>query len=322
MMKKWKTASVVSAAFMIVFGASSAFAQYGSGACGPTCDVPIASAPTCDVPTCEPTCSLPTGVSCGEAYGCDAGFCGNDCYGGSCFDLCGFLNGTLNVAISPFRWIACELTDGIYPDCGCAPRPEKTKCDPCTICGDYVGGCNDNCEGLPCGGCNDCYGQGTVVSQQSQSGYYGSTPAGVYSSAVYDVEQYDASPTRGGAQVPTLPINRNSRNDFSSMNRSRTFGTSSMLGFNMNPANVRAVSYEQNALAAQNRVANANLEQVRQSAVRPNANMQRQTSSRQLQNLQNKNNVRIVTETPNVQSEPNSNGKTFGKTRPIKGTVL
>ena len=168
MMKKWKTTFVVSAALMIVFGASSAFAQYGSGACGPTCDVPIASAPTCDVPTCEPTCSVPTGVNCGEAYGCDAGFCGNDCYGSSCFDLCGFLNGTLNVAISPFRWIACELTDGVYPDCGCAPRLEKTKCDPCTICGDYVGGCNDQCEGLPCGSCNDCYGQGTVVSQHAR----------------------------------------------------------------------------------------------------------------------------------------------------------
>ena len=95
-----------------------------------------------------------------------------------------------------------------------------------------------------------------------------------------------------------------------------------MLGFNMNPANVRAVSYEQNALVAQNRVANANLEQVRQPIARANANMQYQTSSRQIQNLQNKNNVRIVSETPNVQGEPNSNGKTFGKTRPIKGTVL
>ena len=137
MKSNWKFVSVLAAALTMMFGVSNVFAQYGSGACDATCDVPSVSyAPTCEAPSCEPTCD----VGYGSSVDCGVGYYGDSCYNDACYpDLCGLITGVLNVAASPFKWVYCELTNGIYPDCGCAPRPEKQACNPCNICGDYVG---------------------------------------------------------------------------------------------------------------------------------------------------------------------------------------
>ncbi len=299
MKNNWKNVSVFTATLIMAFGVTNAFAQYGSGACAPTCEVPTASyAPSCDVPTCDvPGCD----VGCGPSTCYGSGCYGDGCYGeNGCFSLYGLVNGALNVAVSPFRWIYCEFTDGIFPDCGCAPRPPKAPCNPCTICGDYVGGCNDNCEGYPAG--NYCC--------QDAGGYANTYPSGVYSSAVYDVEQYDASPTRGGQALPTLPINRGGRNDFSM--KSRNFNVSNMFGPAPRISNVRSVSYEQqNANSVPAQVS----QRVVVSQVQPPVrnDVQKIQSARELQNKQN---VRIVAETAELGRAANS--KTFGTTRTVQ----
>jgi hypothetical protein len=312
MKSNWKFVSVLAAALTMMFGVSNVFAQYGSGACDATCDVPSVSyAPTCEAPSCEPTCD----VGYGSSVDCGVGYYGDSCYNDACYpDLCGLITGVLNVAASPFKWVYCELTNGIYPDCGCAPRPEKQACNPCNICGDYVGGCNDNCESFPAG---NCYPQNAEIYYQDAGGYYPSpSSAGSYSSAFYDVEQYDASPTRGGQKVPTLPINGTGRNDFS-MRSIRNFDVQDIVGNTKKVSNVRSVSYEQqNVKSARPVQTQVQLQQ--KNTVR-NVQPQTRTNVQNLQNakeLQKKQNVRIVAENNNVGR--NENSKAFGKTRSIK----
>ncbi|MBP5622929.1 MAG: hypothetical protein J6X44_13050, partial [Thermoguttaceae bacterium] len=73
MKNNWKNVSVFAATLITALSVTSAFAQHGSGACAPTCEVPTASyAPTCDVPSCD----VPS---------CDVGYGPSACYGpGSC----------------------------------------------------------------------------------------------------------------------------------------------------------------------------------------------------------------------------------------------
>ena len=308
-------ATVVATVFATLGVVSSVSAQYGSGACAPSCDLPAPTceAPSCDVPSCEPSCD----VGCGGYSGsyCGAGYCGG--YGeGCCLDLGGVLAGALNAAISPFRWIYCEFTDGVFPDCGCAPYPEKTPCNPCNSCGDYVGGCNDNCETYPGSYC-----------PQSQGAYVDSYPAGPYSAAVYDSEQYDASPTRGGRPVPALPINGSSRGGFA-MRKVRNFNVQEFVGNVPSQSGVRSVGYERSE-GESNKIRPVQAQApVQKSAatkqspknnvpqVRRNAQVQRPLTIRQAKELQNKSNVRIVSERP--ESDRASATKTFGQTRPIQ----
>ncbi len=324
MKRNWNMCVALLAALSLVTFVSNASAQYGSGACAPTCDVPTVSyAPTCDVPevpTCEPTCDVPScGLSCDASYGCETGSCGYGCYTGACcLDACGLVTGALNVAVSPFKWVYCELTDGIFPDCGCAPRPPKTACNPCTICGDYAGGCNDNCEAGVCGACNECAGG---YYSQAQNAYTSSYSAGAYSSQVYDVEQYDASPTRGTKAVPKLPI-YGSRNDLSAIQRVQNFNIQDVVGNTRRASSVRSVGYEQNAKQASRPVQAQALVKAQPNAqVRPAS--QNAPSKAQLpkiqktQKLQNKDNVRIVAHTP-ADAQQSSTSKTFGQTRPVK----
>lgn len=245
MKRNWKFIPL-SAAIAIVAIVPNAFAQYGSGACAPACDVPTAFyAPTCDIPSCEPAsnvpaCDVPT---CGTGYGYFDNYCYDGSFGSYGFNAQCFISEALNVAISPFKWVYCEFTDGIFPDCGCAPRPPKTACNPCTICGDYAGGCNDNCEAPACDPCANGY------YPQNQNSYTPAYSADIYSSATYDVEQYDASPTRGSNAVPNLPINSNGQNKLSAMPRPRSFNFNiqDAVGNTRRAYNVSSVSYEQNA---------------------------------------------------------------------------
>ena len=206
MKKYWQPLLTVGS--IAILSASTAFGQtgyfgYNGGACAPNCELPpvcepVAPAcePVCDVPpaACEPTCDVaPCEPSCGPAFGCDPycgpgyGYCG---FGGCapCYDLAALVGGARDVATAPFHWAAAMLTEGIYPDCGCAPRPPKTNCDPCDICGNFVGGCGEECDAPPCangyGGYANNYGGGY--------GY----DAGAYPVGAYDSETYDASPTR------------------------------------------------------------------------------------------------------------------------------
>lgn len=214
---RWFLLSVSALALSTLFVTNS-YGQFG--ACAPSCDLPT---PSCGVPTatCAPTCEPTCAPSCDYGVGCNT-CCGLGCYGG-----CTILDGALAVVTSPFRWIACAMTDGIYPDCGCAPPVPKTKCDPCTICGDYVGGCNDQCRN----GRGNCYG---AINYQAQ--YANSEP---YSVDAYDAESYDSSPTRinrpnsfqDNGAIETLPPEA-IRNNYS-MKRS------------VFAPNVRSVSYEQ-----------------------------------------------------------------------------
>ncbi|MBP5621127.1 MAG: hypothetical protein J6X44_03840, partial [Thermoguttaceae bacterium] len=226
--------------------------------------------------------------------------------GSGCFSFYGLVNGALNVAVSPFRWIYCEFTDGVFPDCGCAPRPPKAPCNPCTICGDYVGGCNDNCEGYPAG--NYCCQEADGYYQQG--GYANSYSSGVYSSAVYDVEQYDASPTRGGQALPTLPINRGARNDYS-MQR-RNYNVPNVVEAGPGTSSVRSVSYErQNAGVVP--------AQIPQRIVAPQVQAPARIGVQTIQNereLQNKQNVRVVAERADLSRAASS--KTFGTTRSVQ----
>ncbi len=223
--------AVVSA--VLLTGASASYAQQ-YGACAPTCDVPAlpACAPSCEVPTYAPTCDTPTcdvatcAPTCdnpmyGSLYGCDA----------ACYTGCDLARSVSELAAAPFKWIFCELTSGIYPDCGCAPRPPKSNCNPCTICGDYVGGCNDSgCyatggyTSLQCSPCDQNY---SFPSYSSQSSYQSAPTSGLN---FYDVEAYDASPSKMSAKLPTYNsrVANAPKNDFTTnvaMSLQRAFGT-------------------------------------------------------------------------------------------------
>ncbi len=208
---------LVGVAAIFALSASAAFGQYGyyggAGACGPTaCEAPTYAAPSCDAPTCDvpscdvPACDVPTcapeacePVGCGYYGGISGDYCGE--YGGYCGGICipfcdvsQLVGGVLNVATTPFHWVASMLTDGIYDGCGCAPAPARTPCNPCDICGNYVGGCNDYCQ-VPYrgnGGTVDVYGD--PVAPRAAAPNVGSN--GSYPVDAYDAEQYDASPSR------------------------------------------------------------------------------------------------------------------------------
>ncbi len=222
MKKYWKTLSLVGS--IATLSASTAFGQtgyfgYNGGACAPNCELPPVCepvapacepvcAPVCDVPpaACEPTCDVaPCEPSCGPALGCDPycgpgyGYCG---FGGCapCYDLAALVGGALDVATAPFHWAAAMLTEGIYPDCGCAPRPPKINCDPCDMCGNFVGGCGEECETPVCA---NGYGYG-YNNYNNYNGNYGGGygyDAGSYPVGAYDSEAYDASPTRQKAST-------------------------------------------------------------------------------------------------------------------------
>ncbi|MDO5552580.1 MAG: hypothetical protein Q4G68_02345 [Planctomycetia bacterium] len=96
--------------------------------------------------------------------GCSTGCCGvsTGC-GGDCFSGVGALvKGAAEVALTPVEWVASLLSCGTYADCGCAPAPRRTYCDPCDRCGNWVG-C-EQCGGV---GCSACAGAG-----QSAGAYY------------------------------------------------------------------------------------------------------------------------------------------------------
>jgi hypothetical protein len=138
---------------------------------------------------CEPTCGPSFGCEpyCGPGYGY-GGFCCNPCYDVAAI-VGGALGGAFEVASAPFHWAAAMLTEGIYPDCGCAPRPPKTNCDPCDMCGNFVGGCGEECETPVCA-------NGYVNNYANNyAGGYG-YDASAYPVGAYDSEAYDASPTR------------------------------------------------------------------------------------------------------------------------------
>lgn len=207
---------LVGVAAIFALSATAAFGQYGyyGDPCGPaaceapTCDVPVCDVPTCDVPVCDvPTCGPEAcePVGCGY-YGGISGDCGGY-YGGVCVPFCDvsqLVGGVLNVATTPFHWVASMLTDGIYDGCGCAPAPARTPCNPCDICGNYVGGCNDYCE-TPYygnGGTVDVYGDPIVPRAAAPN----AVSSGSYPVGVYDAERYDSSPSRRqtvpGVQAP------------------------------------------------------------------------------------------------------------------------
>lgn len=204
MKKYWQCLLTVGS--IATLGASTAFGQIGyngyNGACAPNCELPpvcepVAPAcePVCELPpaACEPTCDVPP--TCGPAIGCEP-YCG-PCYGyggfcAPCCDLAAIVGGALDVATAPFHWAAAMLTEGIYPNCGCAPRPPKTNCDPCDVCGNFVGGCGEECDAPPCAG---GYG-GTYNGYDNYNAYNGYNNANSYPVGAYDAEAYDSSPTR------------------------------------------------------------------------------------------------------------------------------
>lgn len=217
MKKYWQSLLFVGS--IATLTASAAFGQtgyigYNGGACAPNCALPpvcepVAPAcePVCDVPpaACEPTCDVaPCEPSCGPSFGCEP-YCGPG-YGGyggfgccvpccvPCCDLASLVGGALNVATAPFHWAAAMLTEGIYPDCGCAPRPPRTNCDPCDICGNFVGGCGEECDAPACANGYAGY-NGYNGYANNYGGGYG-YDAGSYPVGAYDSEAYDASPTR------------------------------------------------------------------------------------------------------------------------------
>ncbi|MBR4832892.1 MAG: hypothetical protein IKU86_00970 [Thermoguttaceae bacterium] len=208
MKKYWR--SLLAVCSIATLSASTAFGQFGyngyngyNGACAPNCELPpvcepVAPAcePVCDVPptACEPTCDVPP--TCGPALGCapycDSGYgygCGYGGFCNPCYDVAAIVGGALDVATAPFHWAAAMLTEGIYPDCGCAPRPPKTNCDPCDMCGNFVGGCGEECETPVCA---NNYG-------------YNNYGAGSYPVGAYDAETYDASPTRQKSAPGPVP---------------------------------------------------------------------------------------------------------------------
>ena len=315
-MKKSVIALLVATTTAVLGSATVSFAQYG--ACEPACAVPAveACAPTCDTsyaPTCAPSCDVPCPPTCGTyGTGC-AGYAGAGCgsaYGG----LFAFVDDVARVAVAPFQWVACAFTDGIYPDCGCAPKPPKTPCNPCNICGDYVGGCND------AGGCAPCAGgyaggyAGGQLSYAAQNAY----PAQSYAapqSQYYDVESYDSSPTRFSAN--TRPVQNggfsNALGEVLGTRRSvnpQTVNPQSNMYANVQPSpvvapqsGVRPASYDQRVVESQ----------IVRHVAAPLSEAPTASANRELQNKQN---VRIVASVP--EANVATGAKNFGVTRPVK----
>lgn len=300
-MKKSVITMLVATTTAILLGSASvSWAQYG--ACEPACAVPQveACAPTCETsyaPTCAPSCDVQCPTSYGGCYGANNAGCGSACGG-----LYAFVDDVARVATAPFHWVACAFTDGIYPDCGCAPRPPKTPCNPCNICGDYVGGCNDG------GGCAPC-ANGSYSYAAGQEVYSSQNLA---APQVYDVDSYDSSPTRFSANARPVQSGSLSRALGDVLGTRRPVAPQANMnayaGVQPNSVvapqtGVRSVSYDQRVVQPQT---------VRHVAT-PAVAAPRATTNRELQNKQN---VRIVSDVPNAGSV--GAAKTFGKTRPIK----
>jgi len=120
-----------------------------------------------DVACCAPNADIGCNV------GCEVG-CYNTCCTAGCGDcgcgVFGMVGEIVGVALTPVEWVASMLTDGIYTDCGCAPYPERTYCDPCDCCGNWVGGCN-YCGGSGCNVCGGCYNTGSNGYGYGNTGY-------------------------------------------------------------------------------------------------------------------------------------------------------
>lgn len=345
-----KISLLAAVAAVLLTGASASYAQYG--ACAPACDVPSipACAPSYEVPTCAPTCDVPT---------CDVPTCDIPTYGSSygydsaCYTGCDFARSVSELAAAPFKWIICELTSGIYPDCGCAPRPPKSNCNPCTICGDYVGGCNETCA-YAAGGytslqCSPCDQNFSFPSSSSQSSYQSAPTSGLN---FYDVEAYDASPSKMSAKIPTYNSRVASapKNDFTTnvaVSLQRAFGTTRPAAqfrpveetiersreivreveprqYASTPGREAPVAQVAPLARAANTVRSVSYEQgevnaqrqaIRQ-AQRVEATDDAQINARNLREIQSKPNVRIVA-TQDRKSVPASK-KQFGTTRAIK----
>lgn len=282
-MKKITTIVVSVASTLLTFvSAATSFAQYG--ACAPACDVPQveACAPTC-APTCAPACEP-------NCYpGCDP-----------CYNGCGvfsILDGAARAVVAPFHWLACAFTEGTYPDCGCAPRPPKTKCDPCTICGDYQGGCNDQCKyGNSCAPCG-----GYPQQIQYQGNFSGALGQNV---EYYDSESYDSSPTR-------MKLSSSNFQPRPTQQAARPNALAQLIAPIVAPNSVRPVSYEQSNMPAQ-------APQVVRNVTTPMP-VQVVSQQNQWQALQNKDNVRIVAAAP--EQSVGTVGKTFGSTRAVNSAT-
>ena len=292
-----KLAVIMTSALSALAFATQSFAQY---ACAPACDVPAAPAcaPTCDLPapTCAPTCDLPLPScepTCAPACGTlGLGYACNPCATGG---LCAVIDGAARAAIAPFKWAACAFTDGIYPDCGCAPRPPKTACNPCAICGDYVGGCNDRNYNA----CGSAYNYGAPVYQND----VGVVPQGA---EYYDAEAYDSSPTS---------VSQAHRFSASSLNPR----VAAPQRQTIEPQRVPSAPRNLDVMVAQRLESNRNVEAVRPvnyEQARSRVAAERVVPAPNPQLMQNKENVRIVD--PNRAQAPAAVGKTFGTTRPIK----
>ena len=306
------TLLVATTSAFLLGSATVSFAQYG--ACEPACAVPAveACAPTCDTsyaPTCAPSCDVPCPPSCGS-YGAGCAGYGNAGYGSVCGGLYAFVDDVARVATAPFHWVACAFTDGIYPDCGCAPRPPKTPCNPCNICGDYVGGCNDSAGCAPCaGGYAGGYANGQFSYAVNQ-GAYSSQSYAAPQPQYYNVDSYDSSPTRYSAN--TRPVQNGGFSNAMSeiLGTRRPVNPQSNMYANVQPTpvvapqtGVRPASYDQRVVESQ----------VVRHVAAPSIDAQTAAMNRELQNKQN---VRIVASVPEANA---ANGaKTFGVTRPVK----
>ncbi len=205
----WKINSVLLTATALLFFANQTFAQYG--ACAPACETSVqACAPSCEsYPTCDATCDVGCYADCYGDYGC----C-NPC---DCFSIPALFNGVCSVVTAPFRWICCGFTDGVFPDCGCAPRPPKSNCNPCDICGNYQGGCNDNCD-YSCGGtyggscgsyesCSPC-GSNAIPQPANQGSYNDSYSVGAYDAYAQNAPIFNGAKNFGVQKSvnPNLPV--------------------------------------------------------------------------------------------------------------------
>ena len=285
MKKSLKTLLTAVASVCALSVASASFAQYG--ACEPACDVPAveACAPNIEAPSCGPVYDTTCAPSYEPGYGCDIGY---GCGGG----LHSFLDGVAQVAVAPFRWIACAFTEGVYPDCGCAPIPPRNPCNPCTVCGDYVGGCNDAY-------CANGYGGGQLSYATAPNPY----PIQSYGAPVdyYDVESYDASPTR---------LSMNGREN-SGVNFARSFQNPNGMQRPVAPrANVFANAQPN---AAPNPVRPVNYEQMRNLSQSRDVRAMNRPLPQQVQNVEN---PRFVASAPEAPVAPSA--KTFGTTRAIR----
>ena len=245
--------------------------------------------PSC-APTCEPSCGPVCAPNCYP--GCDP------CYAGGLFST---LDGAARAVVAPFHWLACAFTEGTYPDCGCAPRPPKTKCDPCTICGDYRGGCNDQCE-YGAGSCAPCGGG----AYPSTLGYQG-VATGAYGQNVeyYDSEAYDSSPTRMSSNMAPRPAPQYGRTNMFAQ----------LLAPVVSPNAVRPVSYERPMPTSPMPTP---APQIARAVTAPSA-APVLARPNQVQSLQNKDNVRIVAVVPEQSSSVS--GKTFGSTRAVNSAT-